>query len=122
MKPPVKPPLKSPMKSPVKPLGDTMHHLELVRRMARVAGVDLVKSYEDGELTQDKWAQIVQSCRKCAIAGRCVRWLECKERERDLCPDGGCTCEKHTARSFCLLAQQVDGVPISELDQETVAS
>jgi hypothetical protein len=106
----------------MKPLGDTMHHVELVRRMARVAGVDLVEAYDRGDLSHSDWAQIVQSCRKCAIAGRCVRWLECKERERDLCPDGGCACEKHSAKSFCLLAQQVEGVPIGELALDSTRS
>jgi hypothetical protein len=56
-------------------MGDIHTHLQLVRRMGRATGVDLVAAEHDGEITQSDWAEIVTNCRGCACARACDRWL-----------------------------------------------
>lgn len=55
-------------------LGELMHHVRLVSGMARVTGCDLVVATKAGDLSQDDWADMVQTCRKCTWAGRCTQW------------------------------------------------
>lgn len=57
-------------------LGSIMEHVRLVARMAKATGTDLVGAYEAGELSQEEWAGMVQTCRSCTWAGRCGEWLD----------------------------------------------
>lgn len=57
-------------------LGNLREHLRLVTRMARATETDLVGAYEAGELSQEEWAEMVQTCRSCDWAGRCGDWLD----------------------------------------------
>lgn len=60
-------------------LGNIMEHVRLVGRMAKATETDLVGAYEAGELSQEDWAGMVQTCRGCSWAGRCGDWLDCHE-------------------------------------------
>ena len=57
-------------------LGEIMQHVRLVERMAKATGTDLVGAYEAGELSQEDWAEMVQTCRSCDWAERCGDWLD----------------------------------------------
>lgn len=57
-------------------LGQIMEHVRLVGRMAKATETDLIDAYEAGELTQEEWAEMVQTCRSCAWAGQCGDWLD----------------------------------------------
>jgi hypothetical protein len=56
--------------------GDLMAHVRLVSRMAQTTRADLVAAFEAGTLTQEDWAEMVQTCRGCAWAGRCPEWID----------------------------------------------
>ncbi|MEV8466125.1 DUF6455 family protein [Fluviibacterium sp. DFM31] len=64
-----------------KPLGDPITHYWLVLEMARAAGVDLVTAMDEGRLTHDGWAGMVERCRDCDWQrdGGCTRWLSLQE-------------------------------------------
>lgn len=57
-------------------LGQIMEHVRLIGRMAKATETDLVGAYEAGELSQEEWAEMVQTCRSCSWAGRCGDWLD----------------------------------------------
>jgi hypothetical protein len=57
-------------------LGKLMHHVRLVMRMARATRTDLVDAHDRGELSQARWAGMVQTCRSCAWSDRCGDWLD----------------------------------------------
>lgn len=56
-------------------LGNLMHHVQLVSRMARATQTNLVEAFEAGDLSQNDWAKMVQTCRNCNWAGDCPDWL-----------------------------------------------
>ncbi|MDF1716692.1 MAG: DUF6455 family protein [Antarcticimicrobium sp.] len=60
-------------------LGRIMRHVRLISRMAKTTDADLVGAYETGDLSQEEWAEMVQSCRHCAWADDCDAWLEAHE-------------------------------------------
>lgn len=60
----------------MKPLGRILDHMWLVKRMARLTDLDLAAAHDDGILTQEDWADIVQSCRGCTWAPRCDEWVK----------------------------------------------
>lgn len=57
-------------------LGKLRDHLRLVTRMARAADIDLPAAYSAGDLTQQEWAGMVQTCRSCEWSRRCQEWLD----------------------------------------------
>lgn len=60
-------------------LGRVMKHVRLISRMARATETDLVGAHEAGDLSQEEWADMVQTCRTCGWAGECEAWLEAHE-------------------------------------------
>ncbi|MBE1284228.1 MAG: hypothetical protein GJ676_13030 [Rhodobacteraceae bacterium] len=56
-------------------LGDMMAHVRLMSRMGKTVGVDLVRAHDAGLMSQEDWADLVQSCRGCDWA-RCPDWLD----------------------------------------------
>lgn len=62
----------------IKPLGDEIHHYWLAVAMAKAAGVDLQKAMDDGTLSHQDWAGLVNRCRGCDWErdGGCGRWLK----------------------------------------------
>lgn len=64
-------------------LGDIMEHVRLVERMAKATDTDLVGAFEAGDLSQEEWAEMVQTCRTCDWAGRCEEWLDRHDTARD---------------------------------------
>ena len=57
-------------------LGNLMHHTRMVLGMARSTGTDVVQAYDEGDLSQEDWASMVQACRGCGWADRCEDWLD----------------------------------------------
>ena len=58
------------------PLGDAMQHLQLLARMGKHLGADLVEAFEAGKITQEDWAEMITSCRGCDAPEGCRSWLE----------------------------------------------
>lgn len=69
-------------------LGKLMEHVRLVSRMAQVTDTDLVGAYAAGDLSQDEWAEMVQTCRSCDWAGRCGDWMD--EHDQVSCAPSTC--------------------------------
>ena len=67
----------------MKPLGDIKDHYWLAKRMAKSSGVDLVQAFKDGEIVQQDWADMVQTCRSCTWVDGCGRWLEASHRRAE---------------------------------------
>ncbi len=65
----------------MKVLGKLMEHVRLVGRMAKATDVDLVQAHQTGDLPQEAWAEMVQSCRRCQWAGRCDGWLDSHDHQ-----------------------------------------
>lgn len=57
-------------------LGQIMTHLRLVLRMGQLTGVDIAAAHQNGHLSQQDWADMVQRCRGCAWARSCSDWLD----------------------------------------------
>ncbi len=76
----------------MKPLGDMKRHFWLAQRMAKVTGADLVSAHESGELPQEEWADMVETCRDCDWTNGCVRWLQENQTATEVppsCPNCG---------------------------------
>ncbi len=67
-------------------LGKLMKHVRLIGRMADATQTDLVQAAEQGDLSQEDWADMVQTCRTCGWAGSCRDWLETHDKV-DCAPD-----------------------------------
>lgn len=61
-------------------LGKLMRHVRLVSGMAKSTETDLIGAVKAGDLTQDDWADMVQTCRKCSWAGDCPNWLAAHDK------------------------------------------
>lgn len=61
-------------------LGGLMKHVRLVTRMARTTGADLTGAADAGDLSQDDWARMVMTCRRCGWTGHCDDWLNQHDR------------------------------------------
>jgi Family of unknown function (DUF6455) len=61
-------------------IGNLMDHVQLVARMARATRTDLVAAFDAGSLSQQDWADMVQTCRHCGWAARCSDWLDENDR------------------------------------------
>ncbi|HKL46881.1 MAG TPA: DUF6455 family protein [Roseovarius sp.] len=70
------------------PLGDMRRHYWLVLEMARLAGVDLVAAFRDGQLDNRSWAAMVASCRACGDVDTCEDCL--RDHETGSEPPPGC--------------------------------
>lgn len=62
------------------PLGDAMEHLQLMARMGKHLGTDLVEAFEAGKISQEDWAEMITSCRGCDGPEGCRTWLDAQER------------------------------------------
>ena len=74
-------------------LGPERVHYWRVLRMARVAGAEPARAWDEGRLDRDRWVGAVERCRACPWADGCARWLDRQERRADPSnPDvpGGC--------------------------------
>ena len=72
----------------MKVLGKMMDHVRLVARMAKATDTDLVGASEAGDLSQEGWARMVQTCRRCNWAEECGEWLGSHETAD--CAPGAC--------------------------------
>lgn len=72
----------------MKPLGRIEDHVLLVKRMALATDVDLIARHADGDLSQEAWADLVQTCRGCRWASRCDSWLD--EHDQEACAPSTC--------------------------------
>lgn len=83
----------------MQPLGDAMHHLNLLARMGKAMDVDLAQAFARDEISAADWAEMIQSCRGCSIPQGCQRWLEAMERGAEtpdpvLPPQACCNAER----------------------------
>lgn len=62
--------------APLVPLGEAARHFWLAQRMAKTTNTDLVAAMAAGDLSQERWAQMVKDCRACTWSEGCVRWLD----------------------------------------------
>ncbi len=60
-------------------LGQIMTHVRLILRMGQATGTDLVAAHKVGRLSQEGWAEMIQSCRGCEWACACPEWLDQNE-------------------------------------------
>lgn len=65
----------------MKVLGKLMTHFRLVGRMAKATDTDLVSAAQSGDLPQEEWAEMVQTCRRCQWAGRCDGWVDSHDHQ-----------------------------------------
>lgn len=63
----------------MRPLGDERLHLRLLEEMSQALGTDLVRAYQDGLISNEDWAGMVQHCRGCEDPEKCRKWLTCRE-------------------------------------------
>lgn len=63
------------------PKGDPKLHYWLVQRMAKSLGCDMAGAMDDGRLTSESWAAMVDRCRGCQSTCACRRWLADAELE-----------------------------------------
>jgi hypothetical protein len=78
----------------VRPLGDEKRHYWLALGMARASGADLQRALEDGRITHQDWAEVVQRCRGCSWAEGCDCWMRAQDPEAvsevpQACPNAG---------------------------------
>ncbi|MDX2482425.1 MAG: DUF6455 family protein [Pseudodonghicola sp.] len=57
-------------------LGQIMAHVRLIGRMGKATDTDLIGAYEAGDLSQEEWAEMVQTCRSCDWADQCGAWID----------------------------------------------
>ncbi|MEP4036216.1 DUF6455 family protein [Pseudophaeobacter sp.] len=62
------------------PLGDAMQHLQLLARMGKHLGADLVEAFEAGKISPEDWAEMITYCRGCDAPEHCRAWLDSQER------------------------------------------
>ena len=67
-------------------LGEPMAHVRLMAQMGKAVGVDLAAAHAAGELTQQEWAGMIQSCRGCDWGNQCHDWLD-THQEIDEAPE-----------------------------------
>lgn len=73
-----------------RPLGDATEHYWLVQRMAKTCGVDPAAAAERGDLSAERWADMVNRCRSCDWVGGCQRWLDRQDSDSDATPPTTC--------------------------------
>ena len=72
----------------MKPLGRLLDHVWLAKRMGLATDLDLAEAHEDGILSQEDWADIVQTCRGCNWAPQCDEWLN--KADGEVCAPATC--------------------------------
>ncbi|CUH66079.1 hypothetical protein TG4357_02223 [Thalassovita gelatinovora] len=76
----------------MKPLGETTRHYWMAQRMAKATQTDLFGAQGAGVLSQEKWADIVQTCRGCSWVDGCEHWLSKQDGNSEIpreCPNFG---------------------------------
>lgn len=68
-------------------LGSENAHFWLVQRMAKAAGVDLVRAWEAGLIDNAEWSGIVTKCRGCQWSEGCTRFLDKPVTEERALPE-----------------------------------
>ena len=63
----------------VRPLGDEKRHYWLALGMAQASGADLQRALDEGRITHQDWAYVVERCRGCAWAEGCSCWMSAQE-------------------------------------------
>ncbi|MDA7429964.1 DUF6455 family protein [Primorskyibacter aestuariivivens] len=60
----------------MRPLGPRLSHFWKLQNMLRVTGTDATEAFDQGDLTQKQWAELVETCRGCQWTGGCNRYME----------------------------------------------
>ena len=61
------------------PLGPENRHYWLAVTMARKTGADMQRALDDGVISHQDWATLVQRCRGCGWAEGCNRWMAAQD-------------------------------------------
>lgn len=91
----------------MKPLGSPLTHYWLLKGMVRRTGADAVSAFEDGALSPEDWAGLVEACRGCTDPEACQRLLSRIAEEDE---------EGAAAPSYCLNAEKLATLP--RVDEE----
>jgi len=62
-----------------RPLGSENRHYWMALTMAKRTGADMQRALEDGRISHEDWAELVQRCRGCAWAEGCACWMAVQE-------------------------------------------
>jgi len=57
------------------PLGPEKRHYWLAVTMARKTGADMQRALDDGVISHEDWATLVQRCRGCGWSEGCDHWM-----------------------------------------------
>lgn len=63
----------------LRPLGDENRHYWMAVKMAKATGTDLQSALEEGRISHQDWADLVQRCRGCAWVEGCACWMARQE-------------------------------------------
>lgn len=58
-----------------RPLGPRNSHYWKLQQMLRVVGADAAAAFDDGELSSEEWAGMVETCRGCDWVAGCSRYM-----------------------------------------------
>lgn len=59
----------------MRPLGPRISHYWKLQNMLRATGTDAAQAFDQGDLTPERWAQLVETCRGCAWTGGCQDFM-----------------------------------------------
>lgn len=95
----------------VRPLGDEKRHYWVALGMAQATGADLQRALEEGRITHEDWATVVQSCRGCTWTEGCDCWL--KAQDPETAAQVPQACPNATFFEAVLNGQRQPGEPVS---------
>ena len=95
------------MTATLRPLGAQRPHYWLLQRMLRRSGADAKTAFQVEDLSSEDWAKLVETCRGCADACACRRFLDDPHAKRQKPP------------SYCQNARALANLPRSA-DEEGV--
>jgi hypothetical protein len=74
-------------------LGDPNRHFFMTRSVARVMGLSLNEAMQTGDLAPATYANMVTTCRGCALVEACEEWLACQTSTSATPPPGCCNAD-----------------------------
>ncbi len=91
----------------MKPLRSQRAHYWLLQGMLRKSGADAVTAFDQGDMSSDDWAQLIESCRSCSAPCACRAFLDDPNATRAAPPE------------YCKNAEALEKLPRCS-EEETV--